>query len=315
MTIAFVFPGQGSQSVGMLDVWSADPVIEGLLKDADHALQEPLTELIHAGPAESLAVTVNTQPAMLLAGVCAWRAWEHAGGPQATLMAGHSLGEYAALVAAGAIQFIDALRLVRLRAQAMQNAVPAGTGSMAAIIGLDDESVLATCAEISASTGQCVEAVNFNAPSQVVIAGHRHAVEQACIALKARGAKRALALPVSAPFHSSLLRPAGDQLAQALDDYAIEPPLVPVIHNVDVKAHSAPDAIRQALVAQAFSPVRWVDTIQSMRQQGIDTVIEMGPGKVLAGLVSRIDKDMRVMSVYDPSTLAQALASLGQSRS
>lgn len=314
MTIAFIFPGQGSQSVGMLDVWAKNPEIEALVRDADDALGESLSGLIHDGPAELLASTVNTQPAMLLAGVCAWRAWQSARGPQARVVAGHSLGEYAALVAAGVLRLGDALRLVRLRAQAMQEAVPLGSGAMAAILGLDDQTVVETCAKVTEETASCVEAVNFNAPAQVVIAGHRDAVDRACEALKARGAKRALPLPVSAPFHSSLLKPAGDRLAQALKQYPLERPRIPVIHNVDVKVHDDPDAIKQALVAQAFSPVRWVETIEAMRQMGIDTVIEMGPGKVLAGLVSRIDKHMWVMSVYDPSTLEQAMASLGQAR-
>ncbi len=314
MNIAFVFPGQGSQSVGMLDVWASHPELEALIKDADDALGEPLSALIHAGPAESLASTVNTQPAMLLAGVCAWRAWIRAGGPQAQIMAGHSLGEYAALVAAGAFTLADGLRLVRLRARAMQEAVPIGTGAMAAILGLDDDVVIETCQTLSASSGLRVEAVNFNAPSQVVIAGHKDAVAQACEALKTRGAKRALPLPVSAPFHSSLLAPAGQHLAKALEDCQLQRPKVPVIHNVDVQVHTEPAAIRQALVEQAYHPVRWVQTIESMRKRGVDTVVEMGPGKVLSGLVSRIDKHLRVMSVYDPSTLEQALAALGHAR-
>jgi len=314
MNIAFVFPGQGSQSVGMLDVWASHPEIEGLIKDADDALGEALSVLIHKGPAEDLASTINTQPAMLLAGVCAWRAWKSAGGPQAGIMAGHSLGEYAALVAAGALKLGDALRLVRLRAQAMQEAVPIGTGSMAAILGLDDEAVIETCAATRLTSGLVVEAVNFNAPSQVVIAGHRDAVAQACEALKARGAKRALPLPVSAPFHSSLLKPAGERLAVALERCQLDTPEIPVIHNVDVRTHNDTQAIKHALVAQAYHPVRWVETVMAMRDAGVDTVIEMGPGKVLAGLVSRIDKQIRVMSVYDPSTLEQALAALGQAR-
>lgn len=314
MNIAFVFPGQGSQSVGMLDVWASHPELEALIRDADDALGEPLSALIHAGPAERLASTVNTQPAMLLAGVCAWRAWMRAGGPQAQIMAGHSLGEYAALVAAGALTLADGLRLVRLRAQAMQEAVPIGTGSMAAILGLEDDAVIETCEALSASSGLKVEAVNFNAPAQVVIAGHKEAVAQACEALKARGAKRALALPVSAPFHSSLLAPAGQRLAGALEDCELLSPKIPVIHNVDVKVHPDPAAIKEALVAQAYHPVRWVQTIEFMRQRGVDTVVEMGPGKVLSGLVSRIDKHLRVMSVYDPSTLEQALAALGHAR-
>lgn len=314
MNIAFVFPGQGSQSVGMLDVWAQHPEIESLIRDADEALGDELSALIHAGPAESLASTVNTQPAMLLAGLCAWKAWQRASGPQAQIMAGHSLGEYAALVAAGVLKLGDALRLVRLRAQAMQEAVPVGTGSMAAILGLDDQAVIDACAEVSAAQSLVVEAVNFNAPSQVVIAGHKQAVEKACEVLKAKGAKRALVLPVSAPFHSSLLRPAGERLSQALTGYVFEPPQIPVIHNVDVSEHRDPEAIKHALVAQAYHPVRWVETIELMRQRGVDTVIEMGPGKVLAGLVSRIDKHMRVMSVYDPSTLEQALATMGQAR-
>jgi len=306
--IACVFPGQGSQSVGMLEGWMRMPAIESLLRDADDALGEGLSGLIREGPAQALALTVNTQPAMLLAGVCAWQAWLLAGGARPQMMAGHSLGEYAALVAAEVIRLPDALRLVRLRAQAMQDAVPVGSGAMAAVLGLDDADVIAQCAQISRELGKVVEAVNFNAPSQVVIAGDRLAVEAACAALKAKGAKRTLALPVSAPFHSSLLAPAGERLAQALADLSLSPPRIAVINNVDARVEREPEAIANALVRQAYHPVRWVESVRAMVHAGVDTLIEMGPGRVLAGLASRIDPSLRVFSVYDPSTLEEALA-------
>lgn len=308
MKMACVFPGQGSQSVGMLQGWMHLPAVESLLRDADDALGESISTLIRDGPPEALALTVNTQPAMLLAGVCAWEAWTRAGGASPKVLAGHSLGEYAALVAAGVIGLRDALRLVRLRAQAMQEAVPVGSGAMAAILGLDDEEVIAQCAATAHELGRVVEAVNFNAPSQVVIAGDRAAVQAACLALKARGAKRALPLPVSAPFHSRLLAPAGERLAEALGRLELRPPSIDVINNVDVRVEHNPQAIAAALVRQAYHPVRWVECIRAMVHSGVDTLIEMGPGKVLAGLASRIDRSLRVFTVYDPSTLEEALA-------
>jgi len=309
MTIACVFPGQGSQKVGMLDAFAAQPEVAGLLAAADAALGEPLSALIANGPAEDLALTVNTQPAMLLAGYPCYFAWRAAGGPAADLVAGHSLGEYTALVAAGAIEPADAVPLVRLRAAAMQEAVPVGTGAMAAVLGLEDEAVAQACARAAeAVPGEVVEPVNFNAPLQVVIAGHKAAVERACQAAKELGAKRAMPLPVSAPFHSSLLRPAGERLAQALAQIPIRPPAVALVNNVDVAVESDPDRIRDALVRQAYSPVRWVEVVRKLRSMGATRIIEFGPGKVLAGLIGRIDKSIPVSAVYDQASLEAALA-------
>lgn len=306
VALAFVFPGQGSQSVGMLDVWSAQPAVAALLQQADQALGEPLSTLIAQGPAESLALTVNTQPAMLVAGLAACLAWRDAGGPEPVAVAGHSLGEYTALTAAGAFAPGDAVRLVRLRAQAMQEAVPVGVGAMAAILGLSDELVRQACSE-AAADGEVVEAANFNAPAQVVIAGHRAAVERACERARALGAKRALPLPVSAPFHSSLLRPAGERLAAFLDSVPLEPPRYQLVNNIDARVENEPSQIRDALVRQAWGPVRWVEVVQRLVSLGVTHVVEMGPGKVLAGLVSRIDKTLKVSSVHDPASLEAAL--------
>lgn len=308
MSFAFVFPGQGSQSVGMLDAWQNQPEVASLLVRANEALGSDLATLIAQGPIESLNLTTHTQPAMLVAGLAAFTAWVAAGGPQPAMMAGHSLGEYAALTAAGSLAFEDAVRLVRIRADAMQAAVPVGTGAMAAILGLDDETVMLACE--AASEGEVVEAVNFNAPAQVVIAGHASAVERAMAAAKVAGAKRAIRLPVSAPFHSSLIKPAADVLAQALAKVQIASPNVPVIHNVNVQTHSMADDIRAALVSQAWHPVQWVRTIQAMRVAGVTHIIECGPGKVLAGLVKRIDPELTGLSVSDPESLQQALATI-----
>jgi len=308
MKFAFVFPGQGSQTVGMLDAWRDNPAAMGIVDQANEALGEDLAGLIAHGPAEQLNLTTNTQPAMLTASVAMWAGWRAVGGPEATVMAGHSLGEYAALTAANAIDLADAVRLVRIRADAMQAAVPVGTGAMAAILGLEDDAVLAVCEQ--AAQGEIVEAVNFNAPSQVVIAGHKDAVERAMQNAKAAGAKRALLLPVSAPFHASLLKPAAAVLAEALSKIDLRAPRVPVIHNVDVQMHQDPASIRQALVDQAWHPVRWVQTIQAMSQQGITHVVECGPGKVLAGLVKRIDPSMTALSVNDPASMQQAMETL-----
>ncbi|HVL58405.1 MAG TPA: ACP S-malonyltransferase, partial [Burkholderiaceae bacterium] len=257
------------------------------------------------GPADALSQTVNTQPAMLLAGYACYRAWRDAGGPDALALAGHSLGEYTALVAADAIEFDDAVRLVRLRAQAMQQAVPLGSGAMAAILGLDDEAVAAACRE--AAGDEVVEPVNFNAPAQVVIAGHAAAVARACEAAKARGAKRALPLPVSAPFHSSLLAPAGARLREALARVAIRSPRVPVVNNVDARIESEPAGIADALVRQAYGAVRWVDVVRRLRELGVTTVVEFGPGKVLTGLVKRIEPELKSIAVHDPASLEAAL--------
>ncbi|PWF24164.1 ACP S-malonyltransferase [Corticimicrobacter populi] len=309
MKIAFVFPGQGSQSVGMLDAWAGNAAVSAVIERAGQALGQDLATLIAQGPAEQLNLTTNTQPVMLAADVAIHAAWVAAGGAQPAVMAGHSLGEYAALTAAGVLSLEDAVRLVRIRADAMQSAVPVGTGAMAAILGLDDATVVAACQQ--AAQGEVVEAVNFNAPAQVVIAGAKAAVERACEAAKAAGAKRALLLPVSAPFHSSLLEPAANVLKSALAGVEINVPQVPVINNVDVAAQAGADAIRDALVRQAWHPVRWVETIQAMKAQGVTHVVECGPGKVLSGLVKRIDADLTALSITDPASLDAALTALG----
>ena len=308
MKFAFVFPGQGSQTVGMLDAWASDQAAQQIVAQANEALGEDIGALIANGPAEDLNLTTNTQPAMLTASLAMLAAWRAAGGPEASVMAGHSLGEYAALTAAGSLSLADAVRLVRIRADAMQAAVPVGTGAMAAILGLEDDAVIAACQQ--ASQSEVVEAVNFNAPAQVVIAGHKAAVERAMDNAKAAGAKRAVLLPVSAPFHSSLLKPAAAILAQALADVQINVPKVPVIHNVDVQMHQEPAAIRQALVDQAWHPVRWVQTIEAMAAQGVTHVVECGPGKVLSGLVKRISPGLTGMSVTDPASMQAALDAL-----
>ncbi|KMW49053.1 ACP S-malonyltransferase [Ralstonia insidiosa] len=308
MTFAFVFPGQGSQSVGMLNAFADHPAVAATLAEASDALGQDIGKLIAEGPAEELNLTTNTQPVMLTAAVAVYRAWQAAGGPTPTVVAGHSLGEYSALVAAGAIAFKDAVPLVRFRAKAMQEAVPVGEGGMAAILGLSDDDVRAACAE--ASVAGVVEAVNFNAPAQVVIAGAKAAVEKACEIAKAKGAKRALPLPVSAPFHSSLLKPASDRLREYLANVTINAPIVPVINNVDVAVVNDPAAIKDALVRQAASPVRWVETVQKMKADGITRVVECGPGKVLAGLVKRIDGEIIGDAIFDPASLEAVLGQL-----
>jgi [acyl-carrier-protein] S-malonyltransferase len=310
MTFAFVFPGQGSQSVGMLNSISERPEVRATLQEASQALGEDVTKLIAEGPAEALSLTTNTQPVMLTAGVAFYRTWLAAGGPAPQVMAGHSLGEYSALVAAGVIAFKDAVPLVRFRAQAMQSAVPLGTGGMAAILGLDDATVIKVCAEASAASGGVVEAVNFNAPGQVVIAGASDAVTKACELLKAAGAKRALPLPVSAPFHSSLLQPASEKLKGYLANIEFKVPTISVINNVDVQILNDPSAIKDALVRQAAKPVRWQETIQAMANQGVTEVVECGPGKVLAGLTKRINDQVTGVPVFDEASLNEVLATL-----
>ncbi len=309
-SFAFVFPGQGSQAVGMLDAWGEHPAVLGALAEASDALGEDLGKLIHEGPKEALALTTNTQPVMLVAGVAAWRVWRAEGGPLPLAVAGHSLGEYSALVAAGVLTLAQAAPLVRLRAAAMQEAVPVGTGAMAAILGLDASKVIAVCADVTSADAQndqeVVEAVNFNDPSQTVIAGGKAAVERACEALKAAGAKRALPLPVSAPFHSSLMRPAAEKLRAALAQTALAAPQIPVLNNIDVAVQSEPDAIRDALYRQAFGPVRWVECVQRLKALGATHIVECGPGKVLAGLVRRIDPELVGVPLYDPESLKQA---------
>jgi [acyl-carrier-protein] S-malonyltransferase len=310
MTFAFVFPGQGSQSVGMLNSISERPEVRATLQEASEALDEDVTKLIAEGPAEALSLTSNTQPVMLTAGVAFYRAWLAAGGPAPKVMAGHSLGEYSALVAAGVISFKDAVPLVRFRAEAMQSAVPEGTGGMAAILGLDDAVVIQVCAEASAASAGVVEAVNFNAPGQVVIAGASDAVTKTCELLKAAGAKRALPLPVSAPFHSSLLQPASEKLKDYLANIEFKVPTISVINNVDVQILNDPSAIKDALVRQAAKPVRWQETIQAMAGMGVTQVVECGPGKVLAGLTKRINDQVTGMPVFDEASLKDVLANL-----
>jgi len=324
MKLAFVFPGQGSQAVGMLDSLTANPVVADMIIEADDALGEPLSTLIEKGPADALALTINTQPAMLLAGLACYRAWRAAGGADASAFAGHSLGEYTALTAAGVFDLASALKLVRLRAQAMQEAVPVGTGGMAVILGLDDDLVRDACREASESIGampassggnpsaegpveHIVEPVNFNAPAQVVIAGSTAALELACEIAKKKGAKRAMALAVSAPFHSSLLKPAGDRMAVALKAVSMSRPRAPVINNVDVTANFETDAIIDALVRQAYRPIRWVEVVMALQAMGITHVIEFGPGKVLGGMIKRIAPGLKVGAVFDTASLESTL--------
>jgi [acyl-carrier-protein] S-malonyltransferase len=302
---AFVFPGQGSQAVGMLNGFADNAVVRQTVAEASDALQFDLGKLIAEGPKEALDLTSNTQPVMLTAAVAFYRAWIAAGGKVPAVVAGHSLGEYSALVAAGVIAFKDAVPLVRFRAQAMQEAVPVGQGGMAAILGLSDDDVRAACA--AAAQGEVVEAVNFNAPAQVVIAGHKAAVERACEAAKGKGAKRALPLPVSAPFHSSLLRPASDRLREYMAKLEFLAPQIPMINNVDVAVEQDVAAIKDALVRQAASPVRWVETLQKMAAQGVTHVVECGPGKVLAGLTKRINGDLAGEAIVDQASLDKVL--------
>jgi [acyl-carrier-protein] S-malonyltransferase len=309
MNLAFVFPGQGSQSVGMLADYGAHAVVKATLDEASDVLGQDLWALVQDGPGDALNQTVNTQPVMLAAGVAVWRAWLSAGGPRPMIVAGHSLGEYTALVAAGALLFRDALPLVRFRAEAMQQAVPAGVGAMAAILGLDDAGVAAACRE--AAQDQVVEPVNFNAPAQVVIAGNKEAVERAVAAAKARGAKRALMLPVSAPFHSSLLKPAAERLATRLAEVPFITPTIPVLHNVDVDEKPTADAIRTALAKQAASPVRWVETIQAFAFRGVTHIVECGPGKVLSGLTRKIVPDVQSYALADDDAIASTLSEIG----
>ena len=308
---AFVFPGQGSQSVGMLDAWGDHPEVVRTLAEASAALGEDIGALIKNGPKEQLDLTTNTQPVMLTAGVACYRAWIAETGLTPVAAAGHSLGEYTALVAAGALSLSDALPLVRFRAQAMQDAVPVGTGAMSAILGLDASVVREVCASVAAETGEVVEAVNFNDPKQTVIAGSKAGIEKANEALKAAGAKRALPLPVSAPFHSSLMKPAADRLREKLAAVQFQPAAFPVINNIDVAVTDDAQALRDALYRQAFGPVRWVEVVQALKARGLTTLLECGPGKVLAGMVKRIDGELASATVLDPASLAEARALLG----
>lgn len=309
MKIAIVFPGQGSQTVGMMDRYAEHPVVQQTFVEASDALGQDLWAMVRDGPADILNQTVNTQPVMLAADIAVYRAWRAAGGAEPSMMAGHSLGEYAALVAAGAITFADALPLVRFRAQAMQDAVPQGVGAMAAIMGLDDQGVIAACAE--AAQTQSVEAVNFNAPGQVVIAGHKEAVERAIASSKARGAKRGVLLPVSAPFHSKLLQPAAEKLTVYLAGVPVNLPRIAVLHNVDVARAASPDAVRAALARQASSPVRWVETVQAFVAAGVTHVVESGPGTVLSGLARRIAPNLEVLPLNDGDAMSAAIAATG----
>ena len=295
--------------MGMLDAWGDHPQVSATLREASEALGEDLAHLIRQGPKEALALTTNTQPVMLVAGVAAYRAWMAETGAEPAAVAGHSLGEYSALVAAGVLTLAQAAPLVRLRAQAMQEAVPVGTGAMAAILGMASAKVVAGCAEaarsFAADSGEVVEAVNFNDASQTVIAGSKLAVEKACEVLKAAGAKRALPLPVSAPFHSSLMRPAAEKLRERLQDVQLSSPRIPMINNIDVAVETDVQRIRDALYRQAFGPVRWVECVQAIRQRGISTIVECGPGKVLAGMVKRIDPELNGLALFDPASLSE----------
>lgn len=306
---AFVFPGQGSQSVGMLDAWGDHPVVLEALQEASEALGEDVGRLIKDGPKEDLALTTNTQPVMLVAGVAAYRAWMAETGAAPSAVAGHSLGEYSALVAAGVLTLTQAAPLVRFRAQAMQDAVPVGVGAMAAILGLDAAKVIEGCAEVAnefaGMADEVVEAVNFNDPLQTVIAGSKAAVERACVVLKAKGAKRALSLPVSAPFHSSLMKPAAIRLREKLQAVEFLRPQITLINNVDVAVEVDPDRIRDALYRQAFGPVRWVECIWALKARGLTTLVECGPGKVLVGTVKRIDPELNGVALSDPVSLAE----------
>lgn len=308
MKIAMVFPGQGSQAVGMLAAYAGLPGVDAVRAAAAATLGADFVQMLDDGPAEALSLTVNTQPAMVTAGITAYRAWRALGGPAPACVAGHSLGEYAALVAAESLSLEACLPLVRFRAQAMQEAVPAGVGAMVAILNLDDAGVRAACVESAA--GEVVEAVNFNAPGQVVIAGHATAVARAMEACKARGARRAVLLPVSAPFHSSLMRPAADRLRDKLAGVALQSPTFALVNNVDVAIETDADAIRDALVRQAAAPVRWVEVIQRMAADGVTHVLECGPGKVLAGMVKRIDPAMQGLALADRASLEQALSTV-----
>ena len=312
MKLAFVFPGQGSQAVGMLNDMADLSVVKNTIIEASDALGLDLLAMMQNGPAEDLNLTVNTQPVMLTASVAFYRAWLEAGGAKPDIMAGHSLGEYSALTAANVLSLTDAVKLVRLRAQAMQNAVPVGVGGMAAVLGIDDAVVKQVCADAQAATGEIVEAVNFNSPGQVVIAGHKGAVEKACELAKAAGAKRALVLPVSAPFHSTLLQPAAEKLQAALAELNLHTPEIPVVNNVDVRIETDVARIKDALVRQAWHPVRWVECAQFIAEQGVTDMVECGPGKVLAGLAKRIDARLAGHALVDQASLNTIRAALNK---
>ncbi len=304
MPFAFVFPGQGSQAVGMLDAWGDHPAVRATLDEAGAALGEDIAGLIRSGPKDQLDLTAHTQPVMLTAGIACYRAWLAEGGPLPAALAGHSLGEYSALVAAGVLSLADALALVRLRAQAMQQAVPVGQGAMAAILGLDAAAVREGCAQAAAASGEVVEAANFNDPRQTVISGSQAGVAKGCELLKAMGAKRALPLAVSAPFHCALMKPAAEVLRERLRAVPFNAPQIPVLNNIDVAAPADAEAIRDALYRQAFGPVRWVELVLALRGRGLTHILECGPGKVLAGMIKRIDGELVTGTVFDPASLA-----------
>ena len=303
--LAFVFPGQGSQSVGMLDAWGDHPAVRSTLEEASSAIDLDIAHLIHAGPAEQLDLTTNTQVVMLTAGVACWRVWCAEGGPQPSVMAGHSLGEYSALVAAGALSLAQAAPLVRFRAQSMQEAVPVGAGAMVAVLGLAADVVTAGCEQAARDSGEVVSAANFNDPKQTVIAGSKAGVERACEVLKSMGAKRTMALPVSAPFHCALMKPAADRLAERIAGVSFQVPAIAVVNNIDVAVETDPARIRDALVRQAYGPVRWVEVVQALKARGASRVVECGPGKVLSRMVPRIDPEFPVSVVMDPASLAE----------
>jgi [acyl-carrier-protein] S-malonyltransferase len=309
-SFAFVFPGQGSQSVGMLDAWGDHPIVAQTLQEASDALGEDVASLIKNGPKEALALTTNTQPVMLVSAVAAYRVWLAETGLTPAVLAGHSLGEYSALVASGVLTLAQAAPLVRLRAQAMQDAVPVGQGAMSAILGLDAAKIIAVCADITLAnvkngSNEAVQAANFNDPGQTVISGSKAAVDAACEQLKAAGAKRALILPVSAPFHSQLMRPAAEKLQEALKSVTFAAPKIPIINNIDVSVQTDAAAIKDALYRQAFGPVRWVECVEAIKARGVNHIVECGPGKVLAGLVKRIDAELKGASLFDPASLLE----------
>jgi len=310
MSLAFVFPGQGSQSVGMLDAWGDHPAVRDTLAEASQALGEDIGRLIAQGPKEALELTTNTQPVMLTAAIACYRAWRAEGGDEPAAVAGHSLGEYSALVAAGALQLADAVPLVRVRAQAMQEAVPVGTGAMMAVLGLAGPDVARICDEAAAASGEVVSAANFNDPKQTVISGSKAGVDAASAALKAAGAKRVLPLAVSAPFHCALMKPAAERLKERLATVAIAAPRLPVVNNIDVAVENDPDRIRDALYRQAFGPVRWVEVTQALRARGLTQVVECGPGKVLSKMIPRIDEAMTGLALFDPASLAEVKGAL-----
>jgi [acyl-carrier-protein] S-malonyltransferase len=304
MTLAILFPGQGSQSLGMMQGFADLPLVEQTFREASALVGVDYWKMVTEGPAEALNQTVNTQPVMLIAGVACWRAWREKGGAMPAYFAGHSLGEYTALVATGALRFEDAVPLVRFRAQAMQEAVPEGTGGIAAILGLDEPAIREVCA--AAAQGEVLEPANLNSPGQIVIAGHRTAVERGMAVAKEKGAKRAVMLPMSAPSHCSLMKPAADRLAERLATLAVAKPQVPVVQNRDVQAYDDPARIRQALVEQLYNPVRWIETVQFLAGKGVTRMIECGPGKVLTGLSKRIAGDAEVIAINDTAALTAA---------